>query len=123
MVGKLEGRRMKDWDTLAGFALTLPDTVAGSHYGGPAIKVVSNGRAFVSAGREPDSFVLSIDPDTKAMLIETDPATFWQTPHYEGWPALLVRYDSTDPERVAAMVARGREQAAARKPARPRKPA
>jgi hypothetical protein len=112
---------MKDWDALVSFALTLPDTVAGSHYAGPAIKVAGNGRAFVSTSREPDSFVLSIDPDTKAMLIETDPATFWQTPHYEGWPALLVRYDSTDPERVTAMVARGRDQAAARKPAKPRK--
>ena len=114
---------MQDWDSLAAFALTLPDTVAATHYGGPAIKVASNGRAFVSASGEAGSFVLSIDADTKAILLETDPATFWQTPHYEGWPALLVRYDSADPTRVAAMVARARDQAAARKPARPRKKA
>ena len=35
------------------------------------------------------------------MLKETDPDTFWQTPHYEGWPGVLVRYGSADPERVA----------------------
>ncbi len=114
---------MKDWDALAAFALTLPDTIAAPYYGGPAVKVASNGRAFVSLGRMADSFVLTIDSDTKAMLLETDPATFWQTPHYEGWPAVLVRYASDDPARVQAMVVRARDQAAARKPARSRKPA
>ena len=24
------------------------------------------------------------------MLMETDPATFWETDHYRGWPAVLV---------------------------------
>lgn len=114
---------MKDWESLAAFALTLPDTVAGTHYGGAAIKVASNGRAFVSIGREADSFVLSIDSDTKEVLLETDPATFWQTPHYEGWPALLVRYDTSDPDRVQDMVTRARDQAAARKASKPRKKA
>ncbi|WP_404370399.1 hypothetical protein AB5I39_01895 [Sphingomonas sp. MMS24-J45] len=111
---------MKAWDDVAAFALTLPDTVAATHYGGPAIKVASNGRAFLSPSREADSFTLTIDAATKDMLIETDPNTFWQTSHYEGWPALLVRYASADPERVRAMVERARDQAAARKPAKPR---
>lgn len=113
---------MTGWDDLATFALAMPNTVAGSHYGKPAIKVASNGRAFVSAG-EARSFVLLIDLDTKQMLLETDPGTFWQTRHYDGWPALLVRYDSADLERVGAMIERAREQAAARKAARPRKKA
>lgn len=114
---------MNDWETVAAFALSLPDTVAEPHYGGPAVKVASNRRAFVSAGREADSFVLAIDQATKDMLLETDPATFWQTPHYEGWAGLLVRYGSADPERVCAMIERARDQAAARNPARPRKKA
>ena len=112
---------MNDWNAVATFALTLPDTVAEAYYGGPAIKVASNRRAFVSAGREADSFVLTIDIDTKDMLLETDPDTFWQTPHYEGWAGLLVRYASDDPDRVRAMIERARDQAAARKPAAPRK--
>ena len=112
---------MKDWDAVATFALSLPDTLAELYYGGPAIKVASNRRAFVSAGREHGSFVLTIDRETKDVLLETDPATFWQTPHYEGSAGLLVRYDSTDPDRVRAMIERARDQAAARKAAKPRK--
>ena len=27
-------------------------------------------------------------------LKATEPNTYWQTPHYEGWPAILVRYDA-----------------------------
>lgn len=111
---------LQDWPGVTAFALALPDTVAATHYGGPAVKIASNGRAFLSIGREPDSFVLAIDRDTKDVLLETDPDSFWQTPHYEGWPAVLVRYGSTDPDRVRAMIVRARDQAAARKPARPR---
>ena len=55
------------------------------------------------------SFGVAIDLDTVEMLKETDPDTFWQTPHYEGWPAVLIRYDSADPERVRAMIERSRD--------------
>ena len=55
------------------------------------------------------------------MLKETDPATFWQTPHYEGWPAVLVRFDSPDPDRVRAMIERSHAWSAAKPRPRPRK--
>jgi hypothetical protein len=112
-----------DWNSVTSFALGLPDTELSTNYGKPAIKVTSNGRAFINGGREEGSFVLAIDNDTKEMLIETDPETFWQTPHYEGWPGLLVRYDSADPERVLAMIERSRDWTAARPRPKPRKKA
>ncbi len=115
---------MRDWHDVSTFALTLPDTVAEPYYGGPAVKVASNRRAFVTAGHEAGSFVLMIDPDTKDLLLETDPGTFWQTPHYEGWPSLLVRHAAADDSnRVRAIIERARDQAVARKPAKPRKKA
>lgn len=111
---------MNDWDEVVAFALTLPDTELSTSYGKPAVKV--NGRSFVFTGREPDSsFGLAIDLDTVEMLKETDPETFWQTPHYEGWPGLLVRFGSPDPERVRSVIERAHAQAAAKKPPRPRK--
>ena len=55
-----------------------------------------------------------IDLDTVEMLKETDPDTFWQTPHYEGWPAVLIRFGSADPERVRSMIERSRDWTAAR---------
>jgi len=38
--------------------------------------------------------------------METDPATFWETDHYRGWPAVLVRFGSADPERVETVIRR-----------------
>ena len=105
-------------DEAYAFALTLPGTEQASHYGAPAIK--ANGHAILAPGREAGSFVLMIDNDTKLMLIETDPATYWQTSHYEGWPAVLVREDSDDPDRVRAMIEQAHAGALNRKA--PRKP-
>jgi hypothetical protein len=55
------------------------------------------------------------------MLKETEPETYWQSPHYEGWPAVLVRYDTKDDERVRDLVRRSRDWSASLPKARPRK--
>lgn len=110
------------WDKVVAFALTLPGTVAATSWGGPAVAIAANGRAFIYPGRERDtSFALAIDLDTIELLKDTEPETYWQSPHYEGWPAVLVRFDSPDPERVRQVIDRAREQAAAMKPVRKRK--
>jgi len=104
------------------FALTLPDTERGTSYGKPAVKVASNGRAFLFPSHEPDtSFGVAIDLDTIEILKETDPNTFWQTPHYVGWEGVLIRYDSNDQERVRDVIARSRNFVAAKPRAKPRK--
>ena len=104
------------------FAVTLPDTERGTSYGMPAVKVTSNGRAFLFRSHEPDtSFGVAIDLGTIEILKETDPDTFWQTPHYVGWEGVLIRYDSKDEERVRDVIARSKEFVAAKPRPRPRK--
>ena len=95
---------MKDWDAVAAFALSLPETEDATAYGTPAIKV--RGKAFVSTSREAGSFHVRSAHEEKAVLIETDPATFWRTPHYANWPGLLVRYGAVDIDRVQVVIAR-----------------
>lgn len=95
---------MDSWAAVEAFALTLPATEASTSYRQPAVKV--DGRAFVSTGREAGSFHVRSPHDEKAVLMATDPDSFWQTPHYEGWPGLLVRHASADPERVRLVVTR-----------------
>lgn len=111
-----------NYDEAIAFALTLPDTELGTSYGQPAVKVASNGRAFLFPSHEAEtSFGIAIDLDTIEILKETDPDTFWQTKHYEGWPGVLIRYGSADPERVRVMIERSRDWTAARPKVRPRK--
>jgi hypothetical protein len=108
------------WDEAVAFALSLPDTELSTSYGKPAVK--ANGRAFLYTGHEDKtSFGVAIDLDTVEMLMETDPATFWQTPHYAGWPAVLIRYDSRDPERVREIIKRSHAWTAAKPRPKPRK--
>ena len=95
---------MKDWREVEAFALTLPATERSTSYGQPAIKV--DGKTLASTGHVAGSFHVRSPHDEKAVLIETDPATFWQTPHYEGWAGLLVRYGTADPERVRLVLTR-----------------
>jgi len=104
------------------FALELPGTELSTSYGKPAVKITANGRAFLYPGHEADtSFALAIDLDTIEILKATDPASFWQSAHYEGWPAVLVRYDSKDQDRVRELIERSRDWTAAKPPARPRR--
>lgn len=110
------------WDEAVAFALTLPDTERGTSYGKPKVKIASNGRAFLFPSHEADtSFGVQIDLDSIEILKETDPATFWQTPHYEGWEGVLIRYDSPDEERVRDIIARSRDFVAEKPKPRRRK--
>ncbi len=113
---------LDSWEKAAAFALSLPDTMLSTSYGKAAVKVASNGRAFLYPGREADSsFAVAIDLDSIEILKETNPDSFWQTPHYEGWPAVLVRFDSRDSGRVRSLIERSRDWTAAMKPPRSRK--
>ncbi|HEX8217461.1 MAG TPA: MmcQ/YjbR family DNA-binding protein [Allosphingosinicella sp.] len=111
---------IRSWEEAVEFALTLPGTELSTSYGKPAVKV--NGRAFLYTEHEAtSSFGIAIDLDTGEMLKETDPDTFWQSKHYEGWPAVLIRFDSRDPERVRAMIERSYAWTAAKPAPRARK--
>jgi len=110
------------WDEAVAFALSLPGTELGTSYGKPAVKVSSNGRAFLYPSHEAaTSFGIALDLDSIEMLKATEPETYWQTPHYEGWPAVLVRYDGEDQDRVRETIQRSRDWSAALPSARPRK--
>lgn len=110
------------FDEAVAFALTLPGTKLGKSYGKPAVKVTANDRAFLFPSHEADtSFGVAIDVDTIELLKETDPDTFWQSPHYVGWEGVLIRYDSKEPDRVREVIQRSCNWVAAKPKARPRK--
>ena len=97
-------RATMTWDDVLALALALPGATRGTSYGRDAVLV--RGKMFVVIGREPDHVVLRAGLDEVDMLIATDPACFYQAPHYVGWPAVLARLDAADPERIAVLVER-----------------
>lgn len=96
---------MMSWDEVVTFALTLPDVEEGTSYGKPAAKLRGKMLAATTAPNA-GSFVLHVAIEEKDMLIDTDPGTFWQTAHYNGWPAVLVRYGTPARDRIETLIER-----------------
>lgn len=92
------------WDDVTAIALALPGAERSTSYGREAIKV--RGKMIIVTGRSDDHFVLTATLDEIEVLMATAPGCFFQTPHYVGWPGVLVRYAAADAERVAVLIER-----------------
>jgi hypothetical protein len=91
----------KSFDRLVRLAkkLKLDDVTLGTTYdGAPALRV--HDRPFASI-KEAQVMVLHCPHDAKQMLIEMAPEIYFQTPHFEGWPGLMVRLDAISDEELA----------------------
>lgn len=69
-------------------AARLPGIEAGTSYGTPALRV--GGKLFLRM-KDADTIVLLGPMDEKEMLLAADPAIYFETDHYKGWPAWLAR--------------------------------
>jgi len=103
-VTKHDHQPFETWAEVAAFALSLPNTELSTSYGKPAVKV--RDKAFLFPGREEGSFAVMSPLDEKDLLMETEPETFWETPHYSGYPAVLIRYGSRSRARIEMVVTR-----------------
>lgn len=98
---------MATWSDVRRIALALPETdERGSYRGAPAWRVRRKhfvwerplGAKDVAAlgGEEPDGPILGVqvaDEGVKQALIQDDPDVFFTVPHFDGYPAVLVRLD------------------------------
>jgi hypothetical protein len=84
---------MHDWDTVREIAGAFPGAEESTTYGKPAFKVGGRLFAWISPDRHSgDALAVRVDPDEKELLLEADDAYF-QTPHYDGHPIVLVRLE------------------------------
>lgn len=72
---------------------TLPEVEESTWNNRPSLKVRK--RSFVRL-RERDVIVVLVDLDEKEALVAAEPHIFFETPHYEGYPAVLVRLSQID---------------------------
>lgn len=79
-------------------AVGLPEVETGESYGTPALKVRGKGFARV---KDAGTVVVMVALDEKEMLLEAAPEIYFETPHYSGWPAMLVRIRAISDEELA----------------------
>ncbi|MBN9067634.1 MAG: hypothetical protein J0H60_14610 [Rhizobiales bacterium] len=102
------------------YALSLPGTERSTSYRQPCVK--ANGNGFLFVGHEPqEAFALHMEMTTKQIVLEAHPETFFETPHYSGYPIVLVRYAARDDDLIRDTIRRAADWARAKAPPRPRK--
>jgi len=76
-------------------ALSLPGAVEQSYNHLPGYRV--RGKLFARVHEEPDAiFVGCADIAERDSLLQAEPAKFFITPHYSGYPGMLVRLSAID---------------------------
>src|SRR4051794_7608873 len=97
---------MATWDDVSRIALGLPETSESTSYGNRAWKVRDKTFVWQRPLRKSDLAALGdAAPDgpilgarvehvvAKEALLASDPGVFFTTPHFDGYPAVLVRLD------------------------------
>lgn len=69
-------------------ATKLPAIEETTSYGTPSMKVKGK---FLLRLREPDILVLMCSLEEKEVLMQNAPRIYFETDHYKGWPAVLIR--------------------------------
>jgi hypothetical protein len=80
------------WDDVVALGRELPETEEATSYGRPALKV--RGKFVVALRTDPDALVVRCDLDEKPFLLEARPDILFETPHYHGYGALLIRLEA-----------------------------
>ena len=89
-------------DELYAYALSLPAAEESTVHGARCVRL--RGKLLVNDTRLPDAVSLSLDHGDIDLLMETGPQTYFKTPHFEGWPAVLVRFAAADDARLREQI-------------------
>jgi hypothetical protein len=94
---------MADWDQVRALGLAFPGVEEATSYGTPALRVR---RRFMCRMRtDPDALVIRVvDLGEREALLQGQPEVFFSTPHYDGYPYVLVRLAAVDPVELAELV-------------------
>jgi hypothetical protein len=85
-------------------AATLSDVEEGTSYGTPAWR--HRGRLLARLHQDGQSIVLKVGNETRDHLLQADPATFFITDHYIGYPTVQARLDKLSAADLKKLLAR-----------------
>ncbi len=90
-------------DDVRRVALSLPETTEKPSYGTPGFRVKD--KLFARIREEGDVLVVWVDDlDEKETLVASEPDKFFTTPHYDGHPTVLVRFEAVDVDELTELL-------------------
>ena len=92
---------MATWTTVKKLGKKLPEVEESTWWNTPSLRIRK--KSFVRL-REPGVIVVLVDLDEKEVLMQAEPDIFFETPHYEGYPAVLVRLSAIEPDELAEVL-------------------
>jgi hypothetical protein len=94
--------------------MSFPGANESAHYGYPSYKIEK--KFFTRLRNEDNSLVLVVSSmDERDMLLESDPALFHITPHYQNHPSVLARLAKLDAKSLRGALERRWRQIASKK--------
>ncbi len=80
-------------------AARLTGIEQGTSYGTPSLKLRGK---FLARLRDAETLVIRCPLEEKELLLAAEPQFYFQTDHYIGWPAILIRLPAIDDARLTA---------------------
>ena len=94
---------MPSWDDVVEIGTRLPGVEVGTSFGTPALRV--RGKGMCRLRTNPDALVLRVtDMGEREALLQGQPEAFFSTPHYDGYPYVLVRLEAVDPVELGELL-------------------
>jgi hypothetical protein len=97
---------MPSWSDVVALGRRLPEVEESTWFRTPCLRVRK--RSFCRMKEDGETLVIRVvDLEDKEALLRSDPAVFFTTPHYDGYPYVLVRLAAADPAQLAKLVEDG----------------
>jgi hypothetical protein len=81
---------MPSWDDVVAIGSRFPGVEVATSYGTPSLKV--RGKFMCRLRIDPDALVVRVlDLGDREALLQSNPEVYFSTPHYDGYPYVLVR--------------------------------
>lgn len=94
---------MATWEDVVEIGRRFPEVEVGTSYGTPALRV--RGKSMCRLRTDPDALVVRVlDLADREALLQGKPRIYFTTPHYDGYPYVLVRLGRIGRRELAELI-------------------
>jgi len=91
------------WADVVTIGSRFPGVEESTSYGTPALK--ARGKMMCRLRTDPDALVVRVlDVGDREALLRGDPDVYFTTPHYDGYPYVLVRLESVEMDQLVELI-------------------